>query len=73
MHACLQDGELDPADVHVDGVPTIEEELQMAAEKRYRKRLLPYVVQLSYSTCRHRPKMLLLQYCTGTRYMFTQN
>ncbi|CAN0064567.1 unnamed protein product, partial [Ectocarpus sp. 4 AP-2014] len=32
------DGELDPADVHVDGVPTIEEERQMEEEKR-RKRL----------------------------------
>ncbi|CBN78096.1 conserved unknown protein [Ectocarpus siliculosus] len=34
----MKDGELDPADVHVDGVPTIEEERQMVEEKR-RKRL----------------------------------
>lgn len=30
----FQDGEVDPADVHVDGVPTIEEERQMEEEKR---------------------------------------
>lgn len=29
-----QDGEIDPADVHVDGVPTIAEERQMEEEKR---------------------------------------
>lgn len=32
----FQDGEIDPADVHVDGVPTIEEERQMEEDKRYR-------------------------------------
>eukprot|EP00752_Nemacystus_decipiens_P002264 g2145.t1 len=34
----MKDGEVDPADVHVDGVPTIEEERQMNEDKR-RKRL----------------------------------
>lgn len=29
-----QDGKLDPADVHVDGIPTIEEERQAEEDKR---------------------------------------
>lgn len=30
-----QDGKVDPADVHVDGVPTVEEERQMEEYRRY--------------------------------------